>query len=100
MKSSSDTAKKIEDEVKKLVDQGLADAKRVLTEKRKDWETLAEGLLEYETLSGAEITDLLNGKPPSRPEDDATPPSGTPSSAVPTTDEDPDPEVGPEPQGA
>ena len=97
---SSDTSKKIEEEVKKLVDQGLADAKRILTEKRKDWETLAEGLLEYETLTGQEITDLLNGKPPSRPDDTPTPPTATPTSAVPTTDTDEGPETGPEPQGA
>ena len=98
---SPETSRKIESEVKKLVDQGLADAKRILTEKRKDWETLAEGLLEYETLSGAEITDLLNGKPPSRPDDTpASPPPTAPTSAVPTTDEEEGPQAGPEPQGA
>ncbi|WP_300540726.1 ATP-dependent zinc metalloprotease FtsH [Maricaulis sp.] len=98
---SPETSRKIEAEVKKLVDQGLADAKRILTEKQKDWETLAEGLLEYETLTGAEITDLLNGKPPQRPEEDDTPPPTAPASAVPTTDaEEEGPETGPEPQGA
>jgi cell division protease FtsH len=97
---SPETSRKIEAEVKKLVDQGLDDAKRILTEKRKDWETLAEGLLEYETLTGQEIEDLLNGKPPSRPEDDPTPPPSAPTSAVPTTDTDEGPETGPEPQGA
>ncbi|MHA6288889.1 ATP-dependent zinc metalloprotease FtsH [Maricaulis sp. CAU 1757] len=95
---SPETARKIESEVKKLVDTGLADARRILTDKRKDWETLAEGLLEYETLTGQEITDLLNGKPPVRPEDTPTPPTDTPSSAVPITDEGP--EGDPEPQGA
>jgi cell division protease FtsH len=98
---SPETSRKIEAEVKKLVDQGLADARRILTEKQKDWETLAEGLLEYETLTGAEITDLLNGKPPQRPEEDDTPPPTAPASAVPTTDaEEEGPETGPEPQGA
>lgn len=86
--------------MKKLIDQGLADARRILTEKRKDWETLAEGLLEYETLTGQEIIDLLNGKPPSRPEEDSTPPPSAPTSAVPVTDEEEGPQTGPEPQGA
>ena len=95
---STDTAKKIEDEVKKLVDQGLNDAQRVLTEKNKDWETLSQGLLEYETLSGEEIKDLIAGKPPSRPEDDPKPPQDTPTGAVPTTDDGS--ATGPEPQGA
>ncbi|WP_370374812.1 ATP-dependent zinc metalloprotease FtsH [Maricaulis sp.] len=95
---SGTTARKIEEEVRGLVQAGMDEARRILTEKRKDWETLSEGLLEYETLSGAEIVDLLNGKPPSRPEDDPTPPPSAPTSAVPTTDEGP--ETGPEPQGA
>jgi len=95
---SGTTARKIEEEVRGLVQAGMDEARRILTEKRKDWETLSEGLLEYETLSGSEITDLLNGKPPSRPDDEPTPPNDTPSSAVPTTDEGP--ELGPEPQGA
>ncbi|MFY0636580.1 ATP-dependent zinc metalloprotease FtsH [Maricaulis maris] len=95
---SGTTARKIEEEVRALVQTGMDEARRVLTEKRKDWETLSEGLLEYETLSGSEITDLLNGKPPSRPDDTPRPPSDTPTSAVPTTDEGPD--ADPEPQGA
>ncbi|RKQ94188.1 ATP-dependent zinc metalloprotease FtsH [Maricaulis maris] len=95
---SGTTARKIEEEVRNLVQTGMDEARRILTAKRKDWETLSEGLLEYETLSGSEITDLLNGKPPVRPDDTPPPPSDTPTSAVPTTDEGP--ETGPEPQGA
>jgi cell division protease FtsH len=95
---SSETAHTIEKEVRRLIDEANETARRILTEKKKDWETLAEGLLEYETLSGSEITDLLNGKPPSRPDEDAAPPSTPPASAVPTTDEGPDGD--PEPQRA
>jgi cell division protease FtsH len=95
---SSETAHTIEKEVRRLIDEANETARRILTEKKKDWETLAEGLLEYETLSGSEITDLLNGKPPSRPDEDTAPPSAPPASAVPTTDEGPDGD--PEPQGA
>ncbi len=97
---SPETAKKIEEEIKTLVMDGEREARRVLTEKAEDFETLAQALLEYETLSGEEITDLLNGKPPSRPEDDATPPPTAPVSAVPTTDEEAGPDIPPEPQGA
>ena len=95
---SSETAHTIEKEVRRLIDEANETARRILTEKKKDWETLAEGLLEYETLSGSEITDLLNGKPPSRPDEDTAPPPAPPASAVPTTDEGPDGD--PEPQGA
>jgi cell division protease FtsH len=63
---SETTAQKIDSEVRRLVEEGLSEARRILTEKRADLEALAKGLLEYETLSGDEIKDLLDGKPPVR----------------------------------
>ncbi|MGN6460206.1 MAG: ATP-dependent zinc metalloprotease FtsH, partial [Pseudolabrys sp.] len=61
---------------------GLAEATQILTEKRADLEMLAKGLLEFETLSGDEIKDLMNGKRPNR--EAAVEPSGPRVSAVPT----------------
>ena len=52
---SEATAQKIDTEVRRLVEAGLAEATRIITEKRQDLETLAKGLLEYETLTGEEI---------------------------------------------
>ncbi|MEO1568693.1 MAG: ATP-dependent zinc metalloprotease FtsH [Pseudomonadota bacterium] len=78
---SEETSKKIEEEVRTLVQKGMDDARRIMTEYRDEWSAVAEGLLEYETLTGAEINDLLNGKKPERPDldDDAE----GPASAVP-----------------
>ncbi len=96
---SEATSRKIDSEVRRLVETGLADATRIITEKRNDLETLARGLLEYETLSGDEIIGLLNGKTPVRDvDDDPAPPRGSP---VPTTGVNrpkPNPEPGLEPQ--
>ncbi|EKS29523.1 MAG: ATP-dependent zinc metalloprotease FtsH [Afipia felis] len=94
---SEATAQKIDSEVKRLVEEGYNEATRILTEKREDLETLAKGLLEFETLSGDEITDLLNGKKPNResvlepatPRTSAVPPTGKPR---------PRPDAGMEPQ--
>ncbi len=96
---SGETARIIEEEVRRLIDEANETARKILTEKRKDWEALAEGLLEYETLSGAEITELLKGNPPTRNAD--VPPSkdDTPSGAVPATDDDEDTSTGTEPSG-
>ncbi|MGU3494711.1 ATP-dependent zinc metalloprotease FtsH [Xanthobacteraceae bacterium A53D] len=63
---SEATAQLIDKEVRRLVDEGYIEAKRILTEKADGLEVLARGLLEYETLSGDEIVDLLDGKPPVR----------------------------------
>jgi cell division protease FtsH len=82
---SEDTAQKIDAEVKRLVDDGYKTAKSILTKKSKDLETLAQGLLEYETLSGEEIIDLLKGKPPSRDDDEGSKPKAKPGSSVPVT---------------
>ena len=56
---SEETAKKIDLEVKKIVDAGYDRAKKVLTEKIDDLHKLAKALLTYETLSGDEIRDLI-----------------------------------------
>lgn len=59
---SDETAQIIDNEVKQIIDNASDTAKKILTEKRHDLETLAQALLKYETLSGSEITDILAGK--------------------------------------
>ena len=56
---SEETAKKIDSEVKKIVDKGYERAKKVLTDKIDDLHKIAKALLIYETLSGDEIRDLI-----------------------------------------
>jgi cell division protease FtsH len=95
---SEATARTIDSEVRRLVEGGLEDARRLLKERAADLETLAQGLLTFETLSGDEIKDLLDGKPPVR-DVDPTPP--TRGSAVPTAGRgkrNPNPDAGMEPQ--
>jgi cell division protease FtsH len=78
---SEETAKKIDAEIKSIIDRAYADAKRILSEKRDKLELIAEALLEYETLDGAQICDLIEHgemknpprtpKPPELPSDSA-----------------------------
>jgi cell division protease FtsH len=70
---SEATSQKIDSEVKRLIDQGYADARKILTKRRKDLENLAKALLEFETLTGDEIKDLFKGIQPKRDEDGGTP---------------------------
>ena len=63
---SEATQQTIDAEVRRFVQEGYDTAKRILTEKRKDLDTLAKGLLEYETLTGEEIVGLLKGLQPVR----------------------------------
>src|SRR3954451_12607023 len=79
---SEETSRKIDAEIRRLVEAGYADANRILDEKRAELETLARGLLEFETLSGDEIKDLLVGKRPIR--ESVIEPATPRSSAVPS----------------
>jgi cell division protease FtsH len=86
---SEATAQRIDEEIRRIIDGCYARAKRILEEKRDDLETLAKGLLEYETLTGEEIKALLRGERPvrepyedppveARPTPVTVPPSGRP----------------------
>ena len=57
---SEETAKKVDLEIRKIVDKGYERARKVLTEKIDDLHKLAKALLTYETLSGEEIENLIN----------------------------------------
>src|SRR5690606_27327288 len=80
---SEETAQKIDAEIRRLVETGLEDARRILGENADLLERLAQALLEYETLSGDEIRDLFAGKPPVRDVDEEA--SLPKASAVPRT---------------
>jgi cell division protease FtsH len=99
--ASEATVQKIDTEIRRFVEEGYNQATKILTEKRADLEALAKGLLEYETLTGDEIIDLLKGKKPNResvlepttPRASAVPPAGKPRPRP-----DPDPGLEPQPQ--
>lgn len=59
---SEETAKLVDAEIKALVIGGYEGAKKLLSEHKEDWEKLSEALIEYETLTGEEIKDILAGK--------------------------------------
>ena len=78
---SEETSRKIEEEVRKLVQGGMDEARRIMTDYGDQWSAIAEGLLEYETLTGDEIQELLKGNKPDRP--DMSDEDDGPASAVP-----------------
>jgi cell division protease FtsH len=82
---SEDTARKIDSEVKRLVQGGWDEAHRILTERVEDLHKIAKALLEFETLSGDEIIGVMNGVTPIREEDDLSSTPAAPSVSVPIT---------------
>ncbi|WP_050663682.1 ATP-dependent zinc metalloprotease FtsH [Roseovarius tolerans] len=67
---SAHTKELIEDEVKRMIDTAYQEAKSILEERHDEWERLAQGLLEYETLTGEEINRVIRGEPPEAGDDD------------------------------
>jgi cell division protease FtsH len=80
---SEATAQKIDAEVRRFVAQGYEDARKILTDRRDALEAIAQGLLEYETLTGAECNALLRGEKIVRKTDDED--RGPAGPAVPVT---------------
>ena len=57
---SEEVAQKIDKEIRKLVDEGYNQAKKILTEKIDDLHKIAKALMTYETLTGEEIENIIN----------------------------------------
>jgi cell division protease FtsH len=89
---SEATAQLIDAEIRRIIDEAYARAKHILTENREELERLAKGLLEYETLSGDEIRQVLRGEPVvrSRPDEPAQAGRGS----VPSSGRTPRPDTG------
>jgi cell division protease FtsH len=79
---SEDTAIQIDKEVKRIVNSGYENAKRLLSTNRETLERIAQALLEREVIDANEVKMLMEGKP--LPEKPRTPPP--PAQAAPSTD--------------
>ncbi len=92
---SEATARDIDAEIKLIIDGAYAHARQILTDNLEELNRIANGLLEYETLSGDEIRVLLRGEPIVRKVVDepaaaergrgSVPSAGRPASAPPPT---------------
>ncbi|WP_420861106.1 ATP-dependent zinc metalloprotease FtsH [Algirhabdus cladophorae] len=86
---SASTKELIEEEVKRFIDEGYETAFKILTDKQEEFERLAQGLLEFETLTGEEIGRVIKGEPPNSSDDDDGNASDTPKkpslTAIPKT---------------
>ena len=82
---SDKTTERIDVEIRRIVEDGEREARRVLTERRGDLDALAKALLEYESLSGQEVDALLRGEEIVRPEETGPAPGAERKASVPTS---------------
>ncbi len=59
---SDETKRKIDEEIKTWIDEAYAEAKKIITKFKKETEAIAQALVEFETLSGDEIKQIVAGK--------------------------------------
>ncbi|OWU76243.1 ATP-dependent zinc metalloprotease FtsH [Phaeobacter sp. 22II1-1F12B] len=84
---SAATKELIESEVKRIIDEGYERAYSLIEENQQEFEYLAQGLLEYETLTGEEIRRVIRGEPPTTDDEDDNSDAGNAPSvtAIPKT---------------
>jgi len=82
---SEQTAQEIDGEVKRIIEEANNTAKQLITANRDKLEIVANALLEYETLEGGQVEEILRSgtftpppKPPSQLEPTLGAPAGTP----------------------
>jgi cell division protease FtsH len=98
---SDETQQIVDAEVKRFVDEGYTTAQKVIRENIDGLHTIAQALLEYETLTGDEIRNLMDGKPPVRDDGTELAPksAGVPSAGKAIRKRpDAEPDAAPEPQ--
>jgi len=77
---SEETMKKVDSEVRKIIDGQYTVARRLLEDNRDKVEAMAKALLEFETIDAEQIDDIMAGKPPRPPKPSPPPSSGASSS--------------------
>ena len=89
---SETTMQKVDSEIRRIIDEQYALARKLLEENRDKVEAMTAALLELETIDADQINDIMEGKPPRPPKQpqpkatvssDIPPPDAAPSAAAP-----------------
>ena len=80
---SDGTAKTIDEEVRKIIDQAYSVATDILKKHNKRLHNMADALMKYETIEESQITDIMNDKEPRPPDDWNSDDSGKDDSSTP-----------------
>ena len=67
--------RKVDAEVRRIIDEQYNIARKLIEDNADKMHAMANALLEWETIDGEQIQDIMEGKPP-RPPKDWTPPTG------------------------
>jgi len=86
---SEATLQKVDQEIRKIIDQQYSLAKKLILDNRDKVEAMAKALMEWETIDADQIGDIMAGKPPRPPKPTQAPQqppqTGAPGAAAPVT---------------
>jgi cell division protease FtsH len=82
---SEETMRKVDSEIRKIIDQQYAVARKLLEDNRDKVEAMAAALLELETIDADQIDDLMSGRPPRPPKPTQTASGSAPAGPAPGT---------------
>ncbi|GIX27307.1 MAG: ATP-dependent zinc metalloprotease FtsH [Burkholderiales bacterium] len=77
---SEATMQKVDQEIRRIIDQQYALARRLIEENRDKVELMAKALLEWETIDADQINDIMEGRPPRPPKPAVAPAPAAPAS--------------------
>jgi len=79
---SEATMQKVDAEIRRIIDEQYAVARKILEDNRDKVEAMTKALLEWETIDSDQINDIIDGRPPRPPKasDSANTPPNTPPS--------------------
>jgi cell division protease FtsH len=80
---SETTMQKVDGEIRRIIDEQYALARRMLEENRDKVEAMAKALLEFETIDADQINDIMAGLPPRPPKPAQAPPQQPPKPDAP-----------------
>jgi cell division protease FtsH len=81
---SESTLQKVDAEIRRIVDQQYALARKLIEENREKVEAMAKALLEWETIDAEQINDIMEGRPPRPPKPTQPPAQHPPRDTTPT----------------
>jgi len=83
---SEETMRKVDSEIRRIIDEQYAVARKIIEDNRVQIEAMTKALLEWETIDAEQIEDIVAGRPPRTPKDRGSQPGGGTPPASPTPD--------------
>ena len=70
---SEETMRKVDGEVRRIIDEQYAIARKLIEDHKDKMHAMARALLDWETIDGEQLQDIMEGKPPRPPKENGPP---------------------------